>query len=102
LLLVMLAFLNSAVLVTCQKRPSASVTIDFGLAKTDCPQQGLFWEFVTLPDTTMGSALFGNLRNCVSKGEPCAVELGLAVAHEAQDAELKPMATLMKVLLCSV
>ena len=71
------------------------MTIDFVLAKTDWPQQGLFWEFVTLPDTTMGSALFGNLRNCVSKGEPCAVELGLAVAHEAQDAELKPMATLM-------
>jgi len=33
------------------------VTIDFVLAKTDWPQQGLFWEFVTLPDTTMGSAL---------------------------------------------
>jgi len=29
------------------------------------------------------------------------VEFGLAFAHEAQDAELTPIATLMKVLLCS-
>jgi hypothetical protein len=98
----MLAFLNSVVLVTCQKRPSASVTIGFVLANTDWPQQGLCSGVVTLPDTTMGSALCGNLRNCVSKGDPFTFELELAIAHEAQEAELTPTATLMKVLLCSV
>jgi hypothetical protein len=98
----MLVFLNSVVLVACQKRPSASVTIGFVLAITDCPQQGLFWGFVTLPETIMGSALWGKLRNCLSKGDSFADAFELAVAHETQDAELTPTATLMKVLLCSV